>query len=383
MACGFNGAAKWLRPAMLPLLLALAWPGAASAQSCSLSLLNSVPLAVTKSSVVVPASIGGKERLFQLDTTAPDNQMDKNAVAYYGLGTAEFTPSNDGGAGGFSMTQQGGAIGLGSSGTVAQIGTSVYGSAGGDGGNGIAIYNARGVMFHTWAETDNFTLGTMQTGHLQFVVTDLPEPGSGGILSAGFFQKYDIDLDFAGHKFNMFSPDHCPGEVVYWRTPGVDKLPFRFRNGQITIRVTVDGRPMDAVINTGWPRSEMKFDDVDSAFYKRSNTLGVMREDNGMTSYNFGVLSFGTVAIRQPHLVLTHSVTQRGIDSGPVTGTLLRNIGHTADQPELLIGADLLQRLHVYISFKEKTVYVTQASELPEGSPDAMPVSVKVTPRRP
>ena len=28
------------------------------------------------------------------------------------------------------------------------------------------------------------------------VVTDLPQPGSGGILSAEYFQRYDIDLNF-------------------------------------------------------------------------------------------------------------------------------------------------------------------------------------------
>ena len=154
----------------------------------------------------------------------------------------------------------------------AQIGLIMYGPAGGvASGNAIAIYNARGTMFHSWADAEPFTLGSMRTDHLQFVVTDLPNPGSGGILGAEFFQKYDIDLNFRAHRFNMFAPDHCEGQVLYWRAPGVAKLPFRYQNGRIIVRVTVDGREMDAAINTGSPRSEMQFDDADSLFYRGAN----------------------------------------------------------------------------------------------------------------
>jgi hypothetical protein len=380
MGYGHLAPAKRVRLALLPALLFWAWPaGGASAQTCSLKLLNSVPLTVTDNLAWVPAAIGSQQKQFQIDTTAPDNQMGKDAVADFGLSTIDFVPThNDGGAGGFSMSQ---AAATDIDGEMA--GVTAYASAGGAGsGNAIAIYNAKGVMFHSWAEAEHFTLGSMQTDRLQFVVTDLPEPGSGGILSARFFEKYDIDLNFAAQRFNMFAPDHCKGQVLYWRAPGVDKLPFRFQDGRIIVRVTVDGREMDAAINTGWPRSEMQFDDVDSSYYLMPNAPGVMREANGAHAYNFGVLSFGSVAIRHPHLVLTHSVTIRGADPGPQTGTLLRNFGHTAIQPSLVIGADLLRLLHIYIAFDERMLYVSQGPELPEGDARALP-TVAVTPFRP
>jgi len=369
-----------MRLALLPALLSLAWPaGSASADTCSLTLLNSVPLTVINNIATVTASVGNKEKQFQIGTAAPDNQMGKDAVREFGLPTEDFTPAyNDGGAGGLALSRVSATDIDGTAG-----GITGFGSVGGMSGNGIAIYNAKGVMFHTWAEAQSFTLGSMKTGPLQFVVTDFPEPGSGGILSAGFFQKYDIDLNFRANRFNMFAPDHCKGQVLYWRAPGVDRLPFRFQNGRIIVRVTVDGREMDGTIDTGWPRSELQFDDVDSFFYLSPNDPGVMREGAGH-AYNFGVLSFGSVAIRNPHITLTHSAsaTARGIDTGPRTGTLLRNSARASNQPELLIGADLLKRLHLYISFSERMVYVTQGSELPEGDADALPV-VAVTPRRP
>jgi hypothetical protein len=126
----------------------------------------------------------------------------------------------------------------------------------------------------------------------------------------------------------------------------------------------------------------MQFDDVDSLFYRSSNSAGVMREDDGEYAYNFAVLSFGNVLIYHPHLVLTHSALVRGGNSGPQTGTLLRDVGQTSTQPELTIGTDLLKLLHIYIAFNERMVYVTQGPELPEGDANALPV-VAVTPFRP
>jgi hypothetical protein len=381
MGFGYLVPAKKMRLALLSSLLSLAWrPAGASADTCSLTLLNSVPLTVTDNVASVPASVGTKEKQFQIDTAAPDNQMGKDAMTDFGLGAIDFVPpQNDSGPGSYSMGQMAGTNIDG-----AQIGRIMYGSVGGaTSGNAIAIYNARGTMFHSWADAEPFTLGSMRTDHLQFVVTDLPNPGSGGILSAEFFQKYDIDLNFWAHRFNIFAPDHCKGQVLYWRAPGVAKLPFRYQNGRITVRVSVDGKEMDAVINTGSPRSEMQFDDADSLFYRGPNYPGVIRASDGLYTYNFNNLSFGSVLIYNPHLVLTHSVSFRGTNAGPQTGTLLRNVDHTSTQPALMIGTDLLKLLHIYIAFKERMVYVTQGSELPEGDVRALPGVVTVAPFRP
>ena len=377
MGCGYPVPAKRMRLALLPALLGLAWPTGASADTCSLALLNSVPLAVTGNVASVPATVGTKEKQFQLDTAAPDNQMGRDAMTDFGLRAIDFVPTQNNGAGSFSLGQAAATDING-----AAMGRATYGSAGMTGGNAIAIYNAKGTMFHSWADARPFTLGSMRTDHLQFVVTDLPHPGSGGILSAGFFQKYDIDLNFGAHRLNMFAPGHCKGQVLYWRAPGAAKLPFRYQNGRITVRVTVDGREMDALIDTGSPRSEMQFDDIDSLFYRNSRSAGVTREDDGQYAYTFGILSFGNVSLRNPHLVLTHSAQMRGAYTGPQTGTLLRNVDQTAIRPELTIGTDLLKLLHLYIAFDERMVYVTQGSELPEGDAKALPV-VAVTPFRP
>lgn len=367
--------AKKLRVALLPILLSLAWPaGDASADTCSLKLLNSVPLTVTDNIASVPASVGAKEKQFQIDTAALGNQMGTDAVKYFGLTAIDFMP----------VQQAGGAGSLSFTGTHNQtIGGASFGPVGNmTAGNAVAIYDSKGTMFRSWVNVEPFTLGAMQTDHMQFVVTDFPAPGSGGILSARFFQRYDIDLNFWARRFNMFAPDHCKGQVLYWRAPGIAKLPFRYQDGRIIVRVSVDGREMDAVIDTGSPRSEMQFDDAGRLFDIGPTSKGVMREDDGLYTYNFSNLSFGGVSIDNPHLALTHSLLLRGADPGPQTGTLLRNNDQTAIQPSLVIGTDLLKLLHLYIAFNERMVYITQGPELAAGDPKALPV-VPVTPFRP
>jgi hypothetical protein len=366
-----------VRLALLPALVSLAWPaGDALADNCSLTLLNSVSLTVADNIAWVPGSVGSTQREFQIATAAPDNQMGKDALADFGLRAIDYTPNENVGGAAFNL---GTAAMTGIDGSA--LGRS-YGSmiGGGAASNGIAIYDSRGRVYHSLADARPFTLGSMRSDHLEFVVTDNPQPGSGGMLSANFFRRYDVDLNFAAHRLNMFSSDHCKGQVVYWRAPGVAALPFRYQNGRIMARVVVDGREMDAVIDTGSPRSEMLFDDVDSFFYRNSKSRGVVREDDGESAYNFGVLSFGTVAIYNPHLVLTHST---GISAaGPQTGTLLRNTNQAAMKPALTIGTDLLKRLHLYIAFNERMLYVTQGPELAADDAKALPV-VDVKPARP
>ncbi len=37
-----------------------------------------------------------------------------------------------------------------------------------------------------------------------------------GVIGTDLLGKFDVDLDIAHKKLNLFSPDHCKGQVVYW-----------------------------------------------------------------------------------------------------------------------------------------------------------------------
>ena len=104
----------------------------------------------------------------------------------------------------------------------------------------------------------------------------------------------------------------------------------------------------------------------------------IARQD--IYAYNFKTLSFGTVAIGNARLLLTRDTALvKGADPNAPTGSLLR---HTEEQPDMIIGMDLLKLTHLYIAMGEQVLYVTQGSELDPGAAGVQPV-VPVTPFRP
>ena len=40
--------------------------------------------------------------------------------------------------------------------------------------------------------------------------------GTVGELGLDLLSKFDVELDFANNKFNLYSSNHCPGKAVYW-----------------------------------------------------------------------------------------------------------------------------------------------------------------------
>ena len=61
--------------------------------------------------------------------------------------------------------------------------------------------------------------------------------GLDGIIGIHAFQSMDFELDFSAGKLNLFMPDYCPGNVVYWTRSGFGQLPFRIETSSDHMRV--------------------------------------------------------------------------------------------------------------------------------------------------
>jgi hypothetical protein len=49
------------------------------------------------------------------------------------------------------------------------------------------------------------------------------------ILGLDILTMFDVELDLAHHKINLFAKDHCPGKVIYWtKNAGVASVPMKF-----------------------------------------------------------------------------------------------------------------------------------------------------------
>lgn len=331
--------------------------------ACQLQLLNSVPMRIVNDVLTVPSDVNGTTRQFLLDTGARANQMTDVSAKAMGL----------------PLTIYNGPTEISGSAAAATVSGLIGQDYNISASPALEIYDSKGVMFKTVATAHDFQLGAMATPDADFLVTDLPPPSVDGVLNIRMFHRFDLDLDFVDRKFNTFSQDHCRGQVLYWRAPGVTRLPILTRDSRIVTRVTLDGKELTAFVDTGSRTSALSFDAAKRLFDMHPDLPGAGGQ--GANPVRFKTLSFGTVAIGNPQIVLTPGILVRGANPNPRTGSRIRSDAADA-QPDMLIGMDILKLLHLYVALGEQSLYVTQGSELAEGAPEAKPV-VQVVPFRP
>lgn len=175
----------------------------------------------------------------------------------------------------------------------------------------------------------------------QIQVAPLPDSGNvAGRLSLASLREYDVDIDFASHRLNFFSPDHCPGLIAYWAPDVMAVLPFTLNNGQIHIPVTLDGQAMSAVLSTGASQTFMNGKDALRLF-----KLGDTAPDKTSAAH-FETLTIGDVTIKNPQVIILPEQAH-----SPGAGRL----------PEIALGMDVLAQLHLYAAFQEGKLYITPA----------------------
>ena len=145
----------------------------------------------------------------------------------------------------------------------------------------VRIVNANGEEAQRYTYLPSLTIGGIVNTHVMFTIAPhngAMEPGNDqvvGTLGPNILQKMDVDLDFGAHKVNFINPDHCEGKVVYWPAAAVAIVPMRLGSGEtligpssrlatanpihasghIFVPVMLDGKELNAEINTGSART--------------------------------------------------------------------------------------------------------------------------------
>ncbi|HJW39622.1 MAG TPA: aspartyl protease family protein [Rhizomicrobium sp.] len=176
-----------------------------------------------------------------------------------------------------------------------------------------------------------------------------------GMLGPDILQHYDIDFDFAAGKLNVFSPNHCPGKVIYWTKGTYAQVPFKLDGvGHITIPVMLDGKAMTAVVDTGAQGSAMSFATMNSLF-------GIDEKNPALKP--LGDIPINNMAPTPAYRYPFATLTFEGVQVGTPNITVLKDTGMGDDAPELLLGIETLRQLHLYIAYGEGNIYVTPAEE--------------------
>jgi clan AA aspartic protease (TIGR02281 family) len=210
-------------------------------------------------------------------------------------------------------------------------------------GNGQIMMGFGGSMSLFRAHIDELVFGKVKVTNFNLNI----EPrnfDSAGLLGADFLSQFDVDLDFAKAKLNLIRAENCNGNVVYWTAKPYGTIPFEIDGNHIMVDVKLDGKVVRAALDTGSPDTVMSLDKASDAFDLDEDKLKKSRH------YPFKTLTFGDLTIGNPAIAL---VTDR--ESGV--------FGNDTTELYMIIGMGVLRRLHMYIAYKDKVIYVTPATQ--------------------
>jgi hypothetical protein len=235
------------------------------------------------------------------------------------------------------------------------------------------LYDATGHVSQDYVQVHEFMIGHMRGTDNYFPIS--PVPDVDGLVALDHLASLDVDVDFGTNKLNLFSPDHCPGGVLYWTAPAVAVVPITMYGFHIIVPVTLDGQVEQALIDTGAPHSTLAIDEARRLF---DLTIGATNApENGNLngdvmlrtySHTFKNLSIGDIAVINPKLTLIPNAAGRNADTAQYVGDRTKSDRTQIKIEDMIIGMDVLSKLHVYIAFKEKKMYVSVASVPPPGT---------------
>lgn len=318
--------------------------GAALADDCKqLAIVTSVDLETTNehNAVFAPVTLEGKAYLLQVDTGDNISVLTEGVVNKLGL---DHEPVN------------------------------------------VALVGVNGTYSNTAGRVKSFTLGNLHASNVDFMISknfdgedDQKKDDSdtvAGLLGADVLGNYDVEFDFGGNKLTLLSPDHCRGKVIYWPAAAVAAVPITVtRGGDISFPVTLDGKAVNATLDTGASTSVVNLSFAENNFGLTPTSPGVtsagtMNKTHGsaVLSTHFKTLTFGddttgslTVANPGADLV-ANFMGNSDVQGSSHTGTKLPSKQQTMKLPDMLLGMNVLRHLHVYIAYGEGMLYITPAS---------------------
>ncbi len=188
---------------------------------------------------------------------------------------------------------------------------------------------------------------------------DLRESGT---LGTGYYQGSDLEIDFPTRKIRLVPSTACDGGVLTRVRPG-HALPMRLDEyGRAFVTVTLDGKPLNALIDTG--SSESTLDPgaalrlfqlalTDPSVTAAGNTIDAAGASLPTYRRQFRRLDLGGIGFDHPWFALSQNGLEPGVD--------------------MILGMRQLRQLHLYLAFGERKLYATMAGDTAVSAPMTVP----------
>src|SRR5215469_2246086 len=134
-----------------------------------------------------------------------------------------------------------------------------------------------------------------------------------GVLGTDTLSSFDVDLDLPGHRMVVYTKQTCPDAAPAWGQPYAKLGTGRSFGGHLFFPVQLDGRQIDAFIDTGSQLTVLSTKaasalGVTGAALARDQAItlhGAAAEQLSARVHRFGQLQIGPEVIRNPELIVT------------------------------------------------------------------------------
>jgi hypothetical protein len=234
---------------------------------------------------------------------------------------------------------------------------------------GAATVNDGYGVITSYAEIDSLKVGSLTFKGPSALISSNPAFAGNveslrdavGSLGIDFFSGVDLELDLAAHKLRIFSQDHCAGVGAYWAKEYSVLSMKRDKVRALYFSMEVEGRQLDTVLSTGSVSSRINEDIAKNIYHFDRKSPGILKDPDqkgGESYYRAMELTSQGLSIMNARVTLAPD---------PGTGCLMAGNGKKEsvhyencwNRYPFLLGMEVLQRLHLYFSNKEKLLYYT------------------------
>jgi predicted aspartyl protease len=225
-------------------------------------------------------------------------------------------------------------------------------------------YGAGGMTTVSFSRTETMAVGNI--GRMGLVAHVDHDSESHEVMIGGAF-LLDYDLEINDHEMAFFQGDKCGDEsLAYWdpHTPFavMEAIDDHFGSRRIVIHVTLDGRPIRALVDTGAPTTLL---DVGAA-----RALGVDPAKDGAGTFEapaigthhltvwsprqFGQFEIAGEVVSRPMFAIADLFANARNDMGVPDDSHLRN------PPDMILGADFLRSHRMLIARSQNRMYLSR-----------------------